>query len=91
MCRSGNVFSFFLTLDNQLNGGRGWEECRRWVRIGLKVHYLGRGSGEKENNVLKEGAGCQKCRGEGALHRNKVVARIFLPGVAQFFVRCSFL
>ena len=34
---------------------------------------------------------CQKCRGEGALHRNKVVARIFLPGVAQFFMRCSFL
>ena len=91
MYRSGNVFSLFLTLDNQLNGGRGWEERRRWVRIGLKVHYLGRGSGEKENNVVKEGAGCQKCRGEGALHRNKVVARIFLPEVAQFFMRCSFL
>ena len=50
------------------------------------MHYLGRGSGEKENNVVKEGAGCQKCRGEETLHRNKVVARNFLPGVAQFFM-----
>lgn len=41
--------------------------------------------------IRGERKGCQKCRGEGALHRNKVVARIFLPGVAQFFMRCSFL
>ena len=27
--------------------------------------------------IRGERKGCQKCRGEGALHRNKVVARIF--------------